>query len=48
VDGSIRDSDWYSLYFAGLRRRYPGLRRAILHVTAITPLVFQNAAVFLQ
>ena len=43
VDGSLRDSDWYSLYFDGLRGRYSRLRIAILHVTAPPPMVFQNA-----
>lgn len=44
VDGSLRDSDWYQIYFARLRREYPILRIAILHVTAPRDAVFQRAA----
>jgi hypothetical protein len=45
VDGSLRDADWYCEYMAQLRREFPILRLAILHVTAPRPAVFQRAAV---
>jgi hypothetical protein len=44
-DGSLRDSDWYKVYFKRLRAEFPSLRQAILHVTAPREAVFQRAAV---
>jgi len=44
VDGSLRDADWYKEYFKRLRSEFPGLRLAILHVTAPRDAVFQRAA----
>ncbi|CAJ1913409.1 unnamed protein product [Cylindrotheca closterium] len=44
VDGSLRDSDWYTLYFKRLREDFPHVRQAIIHVTAPREAVFQRAA----
>jgi hypothetical protein len=44
-DGSLRDSDWYRVYFARLKDEFPDVRQAILHVTAPREAVFQRAAV---
>jgi len=43
VDGSLRDSDWYQIYFAQLRREYDGIRIAILHIDAPRDAVIQRA-----
>jgi hypothetical protein len=43
-DGSLRDSDWYQIYFERLRAEFTHLRQAILHVTAPREAVFQRAA----
>lgn len=43
VDGSLRDCDWYEIYFARLREEFPALRLAILHVTAPKEAVIQRA-----
>lgn len=45
VDGSLRDSEWYKEYFERLRRDFPNLRIAIIHVTAPRDAVFQRSAV---
>jgi predicted kinase len=45
VDGSLRRSAWYKEYFDRLRRDFPKLRIAIIHVTAPRAAVFQRAAV---
>lgn len=45
VDGSLRDTEWYSLYFSNLREEYASLRIGILHVTAPPELVLQRAKV---
>jgi predicted kinase len=45
IDGSLRDSDWYQGYFARLRREFPAIRIAIIHITAPREAVFQRAAV---
>ena len=45
VDGSLRDCEWYKIYFERLRSDFPALRIAILHVTAPRDAVFQRAAV---
>ncbi|KAL9190466.1 hypothetical protein ACHAXT_007677 [Thalassiosira profunda] len=44
VDGSLRDYEWYLQYFRDLRKRYPKLRIAILHVVAPRDKVFERAA----
>lgn len=44
VDGSLRDHEWYRKYFSFLRREYPNLKIAILHVIAPRETVFQRAA----
>ena len=45
VDGSLRRSRWYRDYFARLRREFPGLRLAIIHVTAPREAIFRRASV---
>eukprot|EP00977_Amphora_coffeiformis_P010819 scaffold2536_cov169-Amphora_coffeaeformis.AAC.12 len=44
VDGSLRDSDWYQLYFKRIRKEFPVVRIAILQVSAPREAVFQRAA----
>jgi len=45
VDGSLRDWEWYKVYFDRMRREFPSLRLAILHITAPREAVFHRAAV---
>lgn len=45
LDGSLRDSDWYKIYFQRLRKEFPSVRQAIIHVNAPREAVFQRAAV---
>jgi predicted kinase len=45
VDGSLRDFNWYSEYFAFLRKKFSNLRIAIIHVTAPAEAVFARAEV---
>ena len=45
VDGSLRDTEWYSFYFSSLREEYSNLRIAILHITAPPYLIFHRAKV---
>jgi predicted kinase len=45
VDGSLRDAEWYRGYFERLRKWFPNLRLAIIHVTAPREAIFQRAAV---
>jgi len=45
VDGSLRCAAWYRQYFSKLRREFPGLRLAIIHVTAPREAIFERAAV---
>ena len=45
VDGSLRDASWYRDYFSRLRSEFPGLRLAIIHVTAPREAIFQRASV---
>ena len=45
VDGSLRDAEWYKIYFQRLRQDFPSVRQAIIHVTAPRDAVFQRAAV---
>lgn len=42
-DGSLRDSNWYQVYFARLRKEFPRVRQAIIHVTAPKEAVFHRA-----
>lgn len=48
VDGSLRNSEWYKVYFQRLRKDFPLLRIGIIHVTAPRDAIFQRAAVRLQ
>lgn len=45
VDGSLRNAQWYRQHFAELRKQYPNLRIAILHITAPREAVFERALV---
>ena len=45
VDGTLRDATWYQTYFAQLRKDYPGVAIAILHITAPPKAVYQRAGV---
>lgn len=45
VDGSLRDHEWYTEYFARLRRDYPTFNIAILHITAPRQAVLERAKV---
>jgi len=45
VDGSLRRAGWYREYFAMLRNEFPGLRLAIIHVTAPREAIFKRASV---
>jgi predicted kinase len=45
VDGSLRDAEWFRGYFERLRKWFPNLRLAIIHVTAPREAIFQRAAV---
>jgi len=45
IDGSLRCSAWYKRYFTRLRTEFPGLRLAIIHVTAPRDAIFQRASV---
>ena len=42
VDGSMRDGEWYALHFASLRRRFPRLRVAIIHVSSHADVALQQ------
>jgi hypothetical protein len=44
-DGSLRDSDWYKIYFERLKKEFPSVRQAIIHVTAPREAVFRRASV---
>ena len=45
VDGSLRDWEWYTLYFERVREEYPSLKISILHVTAPKSAIFARAEV---
>ena len=45
VDGSLRCAAWYRGYFGRLRQDFPGIRLAIIHVTAPREAIFQRASV---
>lgn len=42
-DGSLRDANWYQQYFSRLRKEFPSVRQAILHITAPREAVFRRA-----
>jgi len=42
-DGSLRDVEWYKLYFAKLRHAFPGIRLMILHIQAERQEVLDRA-----
>jgi hypothetical protein len=42
-DGSLRDVEWYKLYFEKLRQQFPGIRLMILHIQAERDAVLQRA-----
>merc|ERR1712176_1388454 len=44
VDGSLRDHEWYTKYFQGIREQFPGIRIMILHVVAEEEQVLRLAA----
>lgn len=43
-DGSLRDHEWYEIFFHRLRREFPQVRQAIIHVTAPRETVLERAA----
>ena len=45
VDGTLRDAPWYQNYFEQLRKSHPGIRIAILHITAPREAVLERAKV---
>jgi uncharacterized phage-like protein YoqJ len=45
VDGSLRDSEWYSTYFDKLKKDHGSLKIAILHIVAPRSAVFARAKV---
>jgi len=45
VDGTLGNHTFYSSYFSKLRRGYPGLKIAILHITAPREKVFSRVLV---
>jgi hypothetical protein len=45
VDGSLRDWEWYSSYFDRLRKEYPTLKIALLHIVAPKEAIFARAKV---
>lgn len=45
VDGSLSNATWYKEYLSVLRRTYPNVRIAILHVTAPRETVLERAMV---
>ena len=47
IDGSLRDSDWYVVYFSKMRELYPTLYIAILHILAPRDVVYQRAKVII-
>lgn len=42
-DGSLRDTEWYKVYFTQLRERFPGIRIMILHIEAEKEAVLARA-----
>ncbi len=47
-DGSLRDHTWYQLHFQKLKRDFPQVRQAIIHVTAPRNAILDRAAVSVQ
>jgi hypothetical protein len=45
VDGSLRDWEWYSIYYERLREEFPSLKIALLHVVAPREAIFARAKV---
>jgi len=43
-DGSLRDHEWYQLHFQKLKREFPQVRQAIIHVTAPRDAILERAA----
>jgi predicted kinase len=43
VDTSLRDYEWYKQYFDKIRKEYPKVKLAILHIVAPREAVFQRA-----
>eukprot|EP00930_Biecheleria_cincta_P037633 TRINITY_DN25847_c0_g1_i1.p1 TRINITY_DN25847_c0_g1~~TRINITY_DN25847_c0_g1_i1.p1 ORF type:complete len:371 (+),score=64.03 TRINITY_DN25847_c0_g1_i1:54-1166(+) len=44
-DGSLRDVEWYKVYFQKLRSTFPGIRLMILHIVAEREAVLKRAEV---
>merc|ERR1712113_1177996 len=42
-DSSLRDVEWYTDYFKQLRKKFPGVRIMILHITAERKEVLRRA-----
>ena len=42
VDGSLKDSDWYQLVFAKIRKEHPEYQIGIVHVYADKEIVFER------
>lgn len=42
-DGSLRDVEWYKVYFQKLRQSFPGIRLMILHIKAEREAVLKRA-----
>jgi len=42
-DGSLRDTEWYKMYFKKLRDNFPGIRLMILHIEAEKESVLKRA-----
>lgn len=42
-DGSLRDVEWYKVYFQKLRHEFPGIRLMILHIQAKREAVLRRA-----
>lgn len=48
VDGSLRDSTWYTEYIESLRKQYSMLKIMILHIVAPREAIFARAEVSCQ
>lgn len=42
VDGSLRNADWHKMYIQSVRDEYPGIKIAIIHVTASEDTVLER------
>jgi hypothetical protein len=47
-DGSLRDHAWYQVHFRKLKKDFPQVRQAIIHVTAPKQAILDRAAVSVQ